>query len=699
MVPKELIEKIYDIPVSFTREGIISNAKKLSCVPGNRLSDIAVSKVPLDANQIKRADIIAGGTVYFYGTEEVEVGLKDIDWEGGHRKHQEWPTQLNRFSYLHDLAAAYRSTGDEKYAKAARSYMEDWIDSHGDRNLPTGVRVRNVLCTSIRLGSSMMEGWGGCLPLFLKSPHFDDAFLQKIFISISAQAERMIADPVFCGNWGISEFDSLIITALRFPFLHNAQRMLEIGIRWMRKGLRAQFYSDGAHIEGCPSYAEWMTAVLCHYALLEKSFPQLRLGITRKRIEQAWEYILHGEHVPFNDSWSRSTDEYKALPKAQKWLSAIYGDELSNWLPPTNGIFPVMGQVMLRSSWEKNAEVLAFDLSHHGGSHTHRSRLSFTYQHQGTLLVADPGITSYESSDPMHVYGRSTLSHSTLNVDNLDQGTARAEFEDAVYGDRVNILYGSYMGGYWEGVPDWSCQIDTGVYAKHSRTLFQLKNEYVIVLDALAGKEGQTINNVFQLGDLKNWSSDSAALSGHSAGDDVNLAMHMLLAPEGEIRMNTACGEKNPPRGWLGPNYASACRPAPRVEFSYPGGMPNSGLSGVLLYPFSGTTKPDITICDSKEITGETDAAFKASAMGFSRPDGGRDELYWAYNPIATIGVCERLNTDAALLWIRRNTAGVIEEMYGHDVSYVEYDGKLEWVSDTAVKGMLLGLTHQNNKL
>jgi hypothetical protein len=43
---------------------------------------------------LAQAEKIAGGTVFFYGRTPVEVGLKDIDWSGGHIRHQEWPVAV-----------------------------------------------------------------------------------------------------------------------------------------------------------------------------------------------------------------------------------------------------------------------------------------------------------------------------------------------------------------------------------------------------------------------------------------------------------------------------------------------------------------------------------------------------------------------------------------------------------------------------
>ena len=102
------------------RSLIAERTEVLRDFPGQRLPEST-------PELLGKAEHIAAGTVFFYDRQPVEVGLKDIDWSGSHIKHQEWPAQLNRFRYLIPLACAYRHTTDERFARAARAYIEDWL--------------------------------------------------------------------------------------------------------------------------------------------------------------------------------------------------------------------------------------------------------------------------------------------------------------------------------------------------------------------------------------------------------------------------------------------------------------------------------------------------------------------------------------------------------------------------------------------
>ena len=76
--------------------------------------------------------------------------------------------------------------------------------------------------------------------------------------------------------------------------------------------------------------------------------------------------------------------------------------------PPLEQAFPYAGHVFCRSAWKPGADYLAFDAGTWGTGHDHLSRLGFTFRAGGRPLVADPGCFSYEMSDPMAIYGRST---------------------------------------------------------------------------------------------------------------------------------------------------------------------------------------------------------------------------------------------------------------------------------------------------
>ena len=455
------------------------------------LADFQGQKLPAPTRDVlARARDIAGGTVSFYSKVPVKVGLRDIDWSGGHIRHQEWPAQLNRFGYLAPLAAAWKKTRDERFAAAARAYVGDWI-VHGG-SYETGGRLRagdNTLGISIRLGSSVHAGWGGTLPQFLDSAAFDDAFVERVLASMSSQAEFLSRHLSPRGNWRIAHLDALVFTALRFPFMPSAKRLLAAGIRGMRAALATQFLADGVHVERTPGYHAWMTNVAWAYLRLARLFPEADAQADPVTLARAFDYQVQSALSGFNDA-TTPVREHDTAPLLKQRLEMLRSGRLEKRFgrtPPMAQVFPDAGQVFLRSSWKPQADYLAFDAGTWGGAHSHLSRLAFTLRSGGRLLVADPGILSYEMSDPYGPYGKSTPAHSTLNIGGGNQSECDAKLMRAELTRDVALIHAKYEGGYWPGEFGWTFREGHGRGAAglHERVLFWVRGEYLLVLDRM----------------------------------------------------------------------------------------------------------------------------------------------------------------------------------------------------------------------
>ena len=79
----------------------------------------------IDVRTCEAADAAVGGVLMscFDSTARKHVGRRGIDWSdlgplGG---------ALCRMQFIGQLAAAYHVLHDERYAEAARDYMEDWM--------------------------------------------------------------------------------------------------------------------------------------------------------------------------------------------------------------------------------------------------------------------------------------------------------------------------------------------------------------------------------------------------------------------------------------------------------------------------------------------------------------------------------------------------------------------------------------------
>ena len=621
---------------------------------------------------LERAGQIADGTVFFYGDTPVKVGLRDVDWTGGHIKHQEWPAQLNRFYYLGDLAAAYRQTKDERFARAARAYIEDWIRS--DPGYATAEDCRpgdNTLNISIRLGTSEHSGWGGILPAFLDSPSFDGAFLKTVMDSLSGQASFLSRHLTTVGNWRISQLDALVFTALRFPFLENAPELLEIGIKGVRNALATQFLPDGVHIERTPGYHRWMASVAVNYYDLARRFPEADAFVDPDIAARALDYDAQCELYGVNDAMEphRDPERLRSLEGRAEDLRHLFpGKDVSP--PPLEQVFASAGHVFARSAWKPGADYLAFDAGTWGGGHCHLSRLSFELRIGGRELVADPGILSYEMSDPLAPYGKSTQAHSTLNLNGWNQSEADAGLLRTEFTPETALIHARYQGGYWPAQFGWGFDThDRGAFGSHQRVLFWVKGQYLLVLDSMESDRGTTVHNVWQTGPMDAWSVDKPNLSWQSKNKDVNLFLQFIGFGQ-ETEMDCFEGSREPLRGWLGSSGHDGIA-APLVEFRYDGHLWGGSMSAVLLVPFAGEVKPAYAL---RRAANDGDGTYR---IELGLPDGGMDVIKWSKGLTLPVGDTDpKLATDATFIWLRLDAAGKPARCFLLDGRYLTYDGR-----------------------
>ncbi len=643
------------------RAVILERARVLAGFPSQQIAE-ATPEV------LERAGMIAGGTVYFYDRTPVKVGLKDIDWTGGHIHHQEWPAQLNRFFYLGALAPAYKATRDERFARAARAYIEDWIRGDPYAHSTTLRAGDNTLNMSIRLGSSVHAGWAGVLPVFLASPAFDDPFIDSILASISHQAEFLSHHLTAAGNWRISQLDALVCTALRFPFLANSQWLREMGIVGMRAALATQFLPDGVHIERTPGYATWMTTVAANYFLLAKLFPDADARVDAGCLLGALDYGAQNELSGVNDATAPQVDpkELAGLRRRAETIARLGLRAPAQ--PPVNQVFRNAGQVFLRSAWKPGADYLAFDASTWGGGHSHLSRLGFSFRSGGRMLVADPGILTYEMSDPMGAYGKSTSAHSTLNIGGWNQSGADAELLRTEFAPHLALIQARYQGGYWNGSYTWSFGRGrgAGVYGSHERILLWINGEYLLVLDSMEADAGAEIRNCWQLGPVERWSHSPETLAWWSENRDTNLLLQLVAAPVGAT-MEVFEGRKDPPRGWVG-NHGNDGVAAPLVEYRYAGAR-SAAVSVVLAAPYSGMERPRF-----KLVTPAPNGLMRLVEIGL--PDGSTDRVAWSPGLALPIDDGQPFSTDGRLVWLRTDGAGKPSKWFSLDGRYLMFEGR-----------------------
>lgn len=618
----------------------------------------------------EQADRAVAGEIPFQGDVWVKVGLKDIDWSGGQYHHVEWVAALNRFRYLFPLASAYQTTGDERYAQAARAYIEDWMrqDVGFAKRLERGDNTLNI-CTRI-------SSWARTLPVFLDSPAFDDAFLRQMLDSLSRQGVEL-SGYLTATNFRVNELNSLIFLALRLPFLENAQQLLEVGVTGMRANLSSQFLPDGAHVERTPGYHDIMAGMLVKYAAVAKQFPEADVHVNPEALARALDYGVQSSLSAFNDCrlHYRDPERFRDVENRLNTLQALFPGKQISPYPPLEQAFPSAGHVFLRSAWEPGADYLAFDAGTWGGGHCHLSRLSFTFRAGGRVLVADPGCPSYEMTDPLAVYLRATPAHSTLNLNGGNQSEADAQLLHTEFTPSIALVHARYQGGYWPEQFTWSFEgrHGAGTFGRHYRTLLWIRGEYLLALDTMEADPGATVHNVWQMGPMEAWEKDAEQLSWWSRNADSNLFLQ-LIPFSAKAQMECFEGSTDPLRGWVGKSQTEVTA-APQVDFSYPCTGDSTGTA-VLLVPFLGNDRPGYTVKRTGTAGGRWGGELLYE-LELGRPDGGTDLIAWSATlETALEELSSGLTSDGGLVWLRRDANGHPIRGFVLDGSFVQHQGE-----------------------
>jgi hypothetical protein len=606
------------------------------------------------ANSRRWAQAVRRGSIFFYETQEVAIGHRDIDWTGSHLQHQEWPAQLNRFFCLPHLAAAYADGGDDDLPGLARAMIEDWIGQHDyDASRPPAPGD-NTLNTSLRLGQSRGCGWWPAVAAFDCPEVFDEAFLDRMRDSSRGQLACLRAHLAPKGNWRISHLDTLLFCGLVVPGLDEH---VSFAVDMLNECLHRQINNDGAHEEHCPSYHSWMCEVATSFWQLAQARPELGLDIEAERVGRMWDYRVcstapDGGSLALNDSggWTPAGRGTAGLRQRRQEFLDRAGLEGNVWnldVRPSR-YFPDAGQLFLRTNWEPDGACTVFDLSRWHGWHSHLGRNSVNVFAGGRYLLPDPGVFSYEGSDPFAAYGRSTAAHNTVTFSLMNQSEANTDVHTVHVFEDLAVVASDYQGGYFGGEfnGSWCAGHRPGIFGTHERILLWLGDLGSLVWDFCnVDLPGQTVSTHWNLG-----SADAAAADGRgwTQDDDANI---LVQAVDSNMPLQTRIfrGQNPPALGWRPLDAKGGREPAPLLCFE--GQATGRHVRSLtLLHPFAGSTAPTVIAEPWSCRYG------RASGCTLTWPDG--TEVVAAATPRLSnqVGEAGPLDSDGALAAVvRRN--------------------------------------------
>lgn len=639
------------------------NIRPVDTPPGNRAAAVAAG------------DEICGGNIRIYN-RPVEIGSRNIDWSGVAWSSREHTAYLNRMEYLPLLAGAWQETRDPKYSQRAAELIGDWMDWI-DRARKTDPGLfdpdrNNQLNTAIRL-----RNWIETLARLRQAPGFDDALVARMLREITVQGNGLAKNTApGPGNWPVFQAAALLDAGLVLDFLPEAPAWRDHAVKVLDRCFVLNFRPDGVHRENTPNYHYGPAWHFSNAFNLQRDFPEVKFrNLNRDDFRRIADFNVLSQSFPFNDTGYRqfvsqggTPGRYdRAAPSMVSWAKEKLG--LADWDAPVFGIFPDAGLVFGGNVREK----VFFDAGKFGSWHCHYSRLEVCYNRDGFVLIADPGMSSYNYQKPeilpMFIAGRETAAHPTVRFDRGCQLRRSAELFDSALGPDFAWALGEYQGGYYLGA--WKNYVpeNRNIEAVHRRAVLWLADDGLLILDrtrverAPAGDKTVT-NLVFPLAPQEKWTLDQEKLRFVTENKAMpNFSIQLLNPPPGmPVRLICDEGVKEPAmRGWL---FADAENPvkAPWVEYQIPGGLNETTLATRVTSAPAGEKTLSFTVKSAAP-----------GAIDLVREDGGLELIrftpdFQRIRPLSAAGVTR----ECSLLIVRCDPAGKETRIFVARMPYVD---------------------------
>lgn len=408
----------------------------------------------------------------------------------------EWQWQINRMYFWDDMTAAYLHTCDEKFAAAFDAQVSSWV-----KNIPCPEDWNSIgsAWRTIETGLRLMGSWQRAFEVFRKSPSVSDETLALMLASMHEQALHAFEHRTR-GNWLMMEINGVYTFAMLFPEFQISQKLQKEAAFILGEELRKQILPDGMQNELSPDYHTVVyncASMMYNIAKQQNGLDALPADFA-PNIERMAEAFLQLATPAFtmprtNDCYTMLLEPsmqkaYDLFPHRKDFLwGATEGKEGTAPAGKTASCFmPYAGFAAMRSSWDKDAAYLCFDVGPLGMAHIHQDKLNINIYKGTEELLFDDGGGQYEQS-PFRVYGLSGYDHNTVLVDGEAQNRkepkiAEKEIDAGFFSDqRFDYAFGIYDDTFGEKMLK---------SAAHKREVLFVKPDFFAVADTLQSTDG-----------------------------------------------------------------------------------------------------------------------------------------------------------------------------------------------------------------
>lgn len=653
----------------------------------------------------------------------VHVDMGDsIDWHTPRMHDMEWLYCLHRHEFLTTLGRAYWYTGSEKYVRAFKRILSDWIDKNPAPDVDWMLEIPSEQARAyfmkqgnwrpIEAGIRLYTAWFPCYYHFLNSPEFTPGFHLKMLRSMVDHARflrrfytRHVSYFNVSPNWGLMESNGLAHMGILLPEFKEAEDWRNTALSRFEEQVRMQILPDGVHVERCSGYH-----LVCTFCILQIAELALLNG---HRISQTWlsslekmiDFVLYlmkpqGVYPMLSDGDESDVIGSRASYGLWEDINNLNMLEDSNDLryvlkagarmfnrpdmlymaalgregtkpSKTSVAFPDGGFYVSRSGWDKEDKYMVLNCGLLGVYdqncvHGHPDALSMDVAAYGKTLIIDPGRYMYEG--PYRIWFERTEAHNTVCVDGQDQSEMR---DGWLFNTKAVPVCKTWVASrsfdYFDGSHDGYERLREPI--THRRRVLFVKPDYWIVVDDLTGIGKHAFDQYFHFPEKTAVQLDPQTLRAVvKYGDDVWLTI-LPCAVEG-ISASIVEGSENPIQGWVSYDYGIKL-PAPVLRYAKTCTVPTRFTA--ILYP-------------SKDRPAAVEARWIDNEVLEIRRNGSLERVMLASSGFKAFGDFE---FEGQMLYAQYDAGNILRRVFGAEVSRIAW--RNEVILDAAAKQIQQG--------
>ncbi|PIF34430.1 heparan-sulfate lyase [Flavobacterium sp. 9] len=511
---------------------------------------------------------------------------QDINWDYWPVKDNEVRWQLHRVTWWQPMGMAYRSSGDEKYAKEWVLQFRDWEK----KNYLGRSKENDQIAWRPLEVSERIQSLPGTFNLFVASSNFTPAFLMEFLNSFSKQAAYIPKNYSKEGNHLLFEAQRVLGAGASFPELKQAEEWRKSGIEVLIREIKLQVLQDGVQWELSPTYHVACIEIFlkaynsAKMANLEKEFPDTYIKTIEKMILVTANMSFPDYSNPmFGDSWI--FDKNSRIKQFLSWSKIFPENGLIRYLGTdgkegslpnyTANEFPNGGFYAFRNGWNNKSTVLILKAGPPAEFHAQPDNGTFELWVKGRNFMPDTGCYIYSGDaevTKMRNWFRQTRVHNTLTLDNQNMVITKAEQNKWKTSKNLDLL--TYTNPSYTDL-------------NHQRSVLFIDQKYFLIIDKAIGKATGNLGIHFQLKEDSKPVFDTTNNSVSTTYEDGN---NLLIQS-----LNTDKVTLKEEEGKVSYVYAKEiARPA--FVFEKPKNDNSTQQFITIVYPYNGNKAPEISI-------------------------------------------------------------------------------------------------------